>query len=47
VWEFLDEALHGWAIEQRSIAPKVIRIDTMAMRTNIHWPSDTSLPGST
>jgi len=42
-WKRINEALCGYAQEQKRIDPTAIRVDTTVMETNIHYPTDSSL----
>ena len=42
-WKQLNEMLAKAAVKQGSITGDELRLDTTAVETNIHWPSDSSL----
>lgn len=42
-WRTLNERLAEYAVEKRLICGERLRVDTTAVETNIHWPSDSSL----
>jgi len=42
-WKRVNEALGHRSTESGTIDPKIIRTDTTAVETNIHWPTDSSL----
>jgi len=42
-WKRINEALVGQAVANEEVDPSVIRTDTTAVETNIHWPTDASL----
>jgi IS5 family transposase len=42
-WKRINEALVGQAVASEVVDPSVIRTDTTAIETNIHWPTDASL----
>jgi len=44
-WQQVNQALAQKAVEQGDISGDRIRLDTTAVETNIHWPSDSSLLG--
>ncbi len=42
-WQRVHELLNQWAVRSGRIAGKKLRLDTTAVETNIHWPSDSAL----
>jgi len=42
-WKRINELLGQYAAANEQIDPSVIRTDTTAVETNIHWPTDASL----
>ena len=42
-WKRINETLVGQAVANEEVDPSVIRTDTTAVETNIHWPTDASL----
>ena len=42
-WKKVNELLGQQAVAEEQIDPSVIRTDTTAVETNIHWPTDASL----
>lgn len=42
-WEKMNRLLARAAVEQRQIRGAALRLDTTAVETNIHWPTDSSL----
>ena len=42
-WKRINEALVGQAVANEEVDPSIIRTDTTAVETNIHWPTDASL----
>jgi len=42
-WKRINELLGQQAVAEEQIDPSVIRTDTTAVETNIHWPTDASL----
>ena len=42
-WKQVNELLGQQAVAEEHIDPSVIRTDTTAVETNIHWPTDASL----
>jgi transposase, IS5 family len=42
-WKRINEALGGYAVEKKRIAPKAVRVDTTVVETTIHYPTDCSL----
>jgi IS5 family transposase len=42
-WKRINEALVGEAVANEDVDPSIIRTDTTAIETNIHWPTDASL----
>jgi IS5 family transposase len=42
-WKKINEALVGQAVANKKVDPSIIRTDTTAVETNIHWPTDSSL----
>jgi IS5 family transposase len=42
-WHRLNERLAGYAVERKLIGGEKLRVDTTAVETNIHWPSDSAL----
>ncbi len=42
-WKQINEALVGQAVANEEVDPSIIRTDTTAVETNIHWPTDSSL----
>ncbi|MFQ5353112.1 MAG: transposase, partial [Candidatus Binatia bacterium] len=44
-WKQINDALAQTAVDQGHISGQRTRLDTTAVETNIHWPSDSSLLG--
>jgi len=42
-WKKVNEALARYAVRESLIAGEQLRLDTTAVETNIHWPTDSSL----
>jgi len=42
-WQAMNERLSRYAIEKKLISGDMLRVDTTAVETNIHWPTDSSL----
>jgi IS5 family transposase len=42
-WKGVNELLGRYGVVQKAFNPKVIRTDTTAVESNIHWPNDASL----
>ena len=42
-WKRINETLVARAVVNEEVDPSVIRTDTTAVETNIHWPTDSSL----
>jgi len=42
-WKQVNQRLTIQAVERRQVDPDIIRTDTTAVETNIHWPTDASL----
>lgn len=42
-WRTMNERLARYAVEKMLISGEKLRVDTTAVETNIHWPSDSSL----
>ena len=42
-WKKMNRLLAGYAVEQQRITGDALRMDTTAVETNIHWPTDSSL----
>ena len=42
-WKQINETLVGRAVANEEVDPSIIRTDTTAVETNIHWPTDSSL----
>ena len=42
-WKKVNEALAQYAVEESLIEGDQLRLDTTAVETNIHWPTDSSL----
>ena len=42
-WKRINEALARHAVRQERISGEALRLDTTAVETNIHWPTDSSL----
>lgn len=42
-WKRINEVLVGQAVANEEVDPSIIRTDTTAVETNIHWPTDASL----
>lgn len=42
-WKQVNAALAGYAVREALIDGEQLRMDTTAVETNIHWPSDSSL----
>ena len=42
-WEKVNAALAGYAVQKSLIEGEQLRLDTTAVETNIHWPTDSSL----
>jgi IS5 family transposase len=42
-WKQINEVLVRQAVANQEVDPSVIRTDTTAVETNIHWPTDASL----
>ena len=44
-WKHINQTLARTAVDQGDISGERIRLDTTAVETNIHWPTDSSLLG--
>ncbi len=42
-WQKINLTLAKYAVAQEAISPDSLRLDTTAVETNIHWPTDSSL----
>ena len=42
-WKRINETLVAQAVANEEVDPSIIRTDTTAVETNIHWPTDSSL----
>jgi len=42
-WQKVNQTLAQYAVAQEAISPDSLRLDTTAVETNIHWPTDSSL----
>ncbi len=42
-WQQINRTLAQYAVAQEAISPDLLRLDTTAVETNIHWPTDSSL----
>ena len=42
-WQKINQTLAAYAVTQGAITPQSLRLDTTAVETNIHWPTDSSL----
>ena len=42
-WQKINQVLARYAVTQGAISPESLRLDTTAVETNIHWPTDSSL----
>ena len=42
-WQKINRLLAEYAVEQGTIRGEALRLDTTAVETNIHWPTDSSL----
>ena len=42
-WTKVNRHLAEWAVERNKISGEKLRLDTTAVETNIHWPTDSSL----
>jgi IS5 family transposase len=42
-WKKINDVLVGQAVANEDVDPSIIRTDTTAVETNIHWPTDASL----
>ena len=42
-WHRINLALARYAVEQKTISGTSLRLDTTAVETNIHWPTDSTL----
>ena len=42
-WRKINQALARYAVAQEAISPESLRLDTTAVETDIHWPTDSSL----
>lgn len=42
-WKRINQALARYAVRQELITGEALRLDTTAVETNIHWPTDSSL----
>jgi transposase, IS5 family len=42
-WGRVNRILAEYAVSQETISPDSLRLDTTAVETNIHWPTDSSL----
>jgi IS5 family transposase len=42
-WQRVHELLNQWAVRSGRVTGKKLRLDTTAVETNIHWPTDSAL----
>lgn len=42
-WQYINEALGRWAVENDEIDGSKVRLDTTVYETNVHYPTDSSL----
>jgi IS5 family transposase len=42
-WQKINQTLAQYAVTQEAISAESLRLDTTAVETNIHWPTDSSL----
>ncbi len=42
-WQKINQTLAQYAVSQEAISAESLRLDTTAVETNIHWPTDSSL----
>ena len=42
-WQKINQTLAQYAVAQEAISSEGLRLDTTAVETNIHWPTDSSL----
>ncbi len=42
-WQQINQTLAEYAVAQEAISAESLRLDTTAVETNIHWPTDSSL----
>ena len=42
-WQKINQTLAQYAVAQEAISAESLRLDTTAVETNIHWPTDSSL----
>jgi IS5 family transposase len=42
-WQEINQLLSGYAVAEGAISGDALRLDTTAVETNIHWPTDSSL----
>jgi len=42
-WKRINQALAQYAVREEAITGEALRLDTTAVETNIHWPTDSSL----
>ena len=42
-WQKINQTLAQYAVAQEAISSESLRLDTTAVETNIHWPTDSSL----
>ncbi len=42
-WQKINQTLAQYAVAQEAISAENLRLDTTAVETNIHWPTDSSL----
>ena len=42
-WKRIHEVLNRWAVKTSRISGQRLRLDTTAVETNVHWPTDSSL----
>jgi IS5 family transposase len=42
-WQKINQALAQYAVAEEAISAESLRLDTTAVETNIHWPTDSSL----
>ena len=43
IWQKINRILAEYAVAQEAITAQSLRLDTTAVETNIHWPTDSSL----
>jgi IS5 family transposase len=42
-WQKINQTLAQYAVAEKAISAESLRLDTTAVETNIHWPTDSSL----